>query len=321
MVDPPEIGGGRCAAPTPFSVTNDRTRFPHRPSVPAPLQNSRSRCTCFGASQPLFSSDTVGRRLALDCKVRHPVVCRTLLLFSAEPPCVPQRGSPVSRLPADRARSPRRFVMKQVSASLLWLAGVVVPAVLTVLAVPLPAGAMPPIGKDPPPSCVDSVTVSFYASRSTVLLGESTTLRWNVQANGCNVTQTLNGASVARYGSRVEWPTSNHTWRLTVRQGSETRSWSAPVTSPCRRTGTDGSTSRSAPTIRSACSCRRSAARRARTRSSVSRIMSAWISVTRDRYISLSGSADRGRAHRRRIPGPLLFTTTYPDALFVIGHY
>jgi hypothetical protein len=84
--------------------------------------------------------------------------------------------------------------MNQCTASLLRLAGVVVPMALTVLALSSPAEAIPSGGPggEASPSCLDRVTASFSAWPSTVALGESTTLHWNVRANGCGVTQSIN---------------------------------------------------------------------------------------------------------------------------------
>jgi hypothetical protein len=192
-------------------------------------------------------------------------------------------------------------------------------AVLTLLAIPVPAGAMPPIGREPPPpSCVGNVTVSFHASRLSVPLGETTTLHWNVRANGCNVTQTINGASVARTGSRVETPTSNRTWTLTVRQGPGSRSWSAPVTV----TLPEDAYGRINVTITSndQVGLFVQAVSSAESTNAIVNIedhVSLDLSYRADIHLYPGVQIVGGRTSTN--PGPLLFTTTYPTILFRIG--
>ena len=124
---------------------------------------------------------------------------------------------------AGRPAGARRACPARAAGGRCWL-----PTLLALLAVTVPARADRP-GDDPPPSCLDEVTASFYAMPSTVVLGRNTTLHWNVQVNGCaGVTQSIGSASVPPIASRVETPTSTRAWTLTVRQGGATRSWTVP---------------------------------------------------------------------------------------------
>src|SRR6185503_6889670 len=90
----------------------------------------------------------------------------------------------------------------------------------------LPAAAVGP-GGDPPPNCLERVTASFYYSPSTVTLGQSTTLNWQVHPNGCSgVTQSLAGQPVAASGFKVVTPpNSNSAWTLSLRKGSYSKSY------------------------------------------------------------------------------------------------
>jgi hypothetical protein len=115
--------------------------------------------------------------------------------------------------------------MKHSSTHVLRVAGVLALTLLTTGAGVLAEGD----GDDPPPSCLDNVTTTFYASPTTIAVGQKTTISWNVHAGNCPVTQTIGGVSVLRSGSREETPSTNATWTLTVRLGSRTRRWTASV--------------------------------------------------------------------------------------------
>jgi hypothetical protein len=195
--------------------------------------------------------------------------------------------------------------------------------VLTALVPELGAGAeqsvpMPPPGGDPPPSCIENVTASFYASPPTVALGQTTTLHWNVRAGACGVTQSIGGlGNVARSGSLAVTPMTPRSYTLTVRLGSRSKSFSTSVdvTLPKDQYGrinvTITSNEQHELFVR-AIGSEESTNAIVRIQNHVTLNLSHRADIYIAPGVQILGGRD---AHN---PGPLLYTTSYPERLFVI---
>src|SRR5688572_29024541 len=87
-----------------------------------------------------------------------------------------------------------------------------------------PAQAVPAdTDDDPKVECVGNTTGTLTAP-ATIVLGDTPTLRWNVQVpTGCVVNVTLDRQSVARQGTRTVQPTSDTSYTLRAAAGSATR--------------------------------------------------------------------------------------------------
>jgi VCBS repeat protein len=209
--------------------------------------------------------------------------------------------------------------MKGLNKTLVRLGSVAASTLMTLLAVLAPARAMPPIGEDPPESCLDDVWAEFYASPGTVTLGQSTTLRWNVETNGCTVTLGLGGVgNVSRTGSRVVTPGYSHWYTLTARRNAMAKTfyaWAA-VDLPRDVWGRINVTITSNDQVGlfiQAITSEPNAV--VSIQSNVSLDLSYYTELHIQPGVQILG----GRSSSN--PGPLIFTNTYPGRLFIIGEY
>src|SRR3954451_7279090 len=104
-----------------------------------------------------------------------------------------------------------------------WAAGLVALTVVAVVVVEsVPANALPPGNGGIDPGCLFDATGSLSVSSSTVVLGQTVVLRWEVQAD-CPVAVHVIGPgfaneTLARSGSRAVAPSSNSSWILQLSQ-------------------------------------------------------------------------------------------------------
>ncbi|WP_437683450.1 FG-GAP-like repeat-containing protein [Sorangium sp. So ce131] len=203
------------------------------------------------------------------------------------------------------------------TATLLQLAGA---AALTWSTPALAIDDDPP-GEQEPSPCLQQVRASFSASPSTVTLGQSTTLRWSV--TGCpSATKKITGVpgTVAATGSQVITPKANGTWTLTVRLGGASRSWSVPVKvllpkDEHGRINVTITSSDQVATFVQAISSEESTNAVVHIQNHVS------LDLSHRENIHLYPGVQILGGRTAKDPGPLLFTTTYPSRLFVIGDY
>ena len=190
-----------------------------------------------------------------------------------------------------------------------------------ILALSAPVGAVPPSEPpEPPPSCLDERDRVVLRIAVDVPAGEHDAALERAGQRMRRHAERRGVASVPRVGSRSETPDQHRTWTLTARLGRGLEPGRVRDRHSAEGRSTGGSTSLSRRTTRPACSCRRSPARRARTRSSASRTTWAWTSApTHDIHIDPGVQILGGRTPNN--PGPLLFTTTYPAGSSSIGEY
>jgi hypothetical protein len=204
-------------------------------------------------------------------------------------------------------------------ARLILLLTALVPELGAAAAQSLPIAPPGGGGGDPPPSCIENVTASFNASPSTVALGQPTTLSWNVHAGACGVTQSIGGlGNVARSGSLAVTPTTPRSYTLTVWLGnsrSKSFSTSVGITLPKDQYGrinvTITSNEQNALFVQ-AIGSEESTNAIVHIQNNVTLDLSHRADIDIAPGVQILGGRD---AHN---PGPLLFTTTYPERLFVI---
>ena len=203
-------------------------------------------------------------------------------------------------------------------APLLRLACLAAATSLAVLAEPAPARA---IGG---PSCLDQVTADFSTSPSTIVLGQSTTLTWDVRPpRNCTPLIALVNTigQVPTFDSRVVTPTASTTYRLIVGHLGNTREWSATVrvTLPKENGRIKITIDRhsSADTFVDAVSSDESTGATVIIENDVALDLTPWPEIHIYPGVQILGG--RGARH----PGPLLYTTRSlsPTRLFVIGQY
>lgn len=178
----------------------------------------------------------------------------------------------------------------------------------------------PPGDREPPP-CLEKMEAEFYASPPAVTLGQSTTLHWRV--TGCPAARksvTGRPGEAGASGSFVITPLASGTRTLRASFGGASREWHAPikVNLPKDQYGRINVTITSdeqVSTFRQAISSEESTNAVVYIQSHVRLNLSHLENIHIYPGVQILG----GRTAKD--PGPLLYTTTYPKNLFVIGEY
>ncbi|MGH8533263.1 MAG: right-handed parallel beta-helix repeat-containing protein, partial [Gammaproteobacteria bacterium] len=199
----------------------------------------------------------------------------------------------------------------------------VVVLLVAALAGSLPAAALPMDGGDGGGSsdCLGDTTASFSVSPAMITPGEYVTLRWNVHpAAGCaGMTQSISGSvgTVDRSGSKVVQPMGPSSWVLYGRKGGGSRElarWSVGAEPPLVK-GRPTVTITADNQVGFFLQAIATANTIIRIQNHVELDLSGLENLHFEPGVHIIG----GRTSN--VPGPRLFTTTFPQRLFIIGEY
>ncbi len=172
------------------------------------------------------------------------------------------------------------------------------------------AHALPPIDPDDDPpgvDCVGDTTGNVSVTPSTINLGQSVTVSWSVQAACPGIAQKLNGMSVGRTGSMVVQPQANSSWSLTASMLGAYRTLDRAGVSVVLPPVVSITSNGHAPLLVQALG----------TPNTVINVANAvQINLSGRDNIAIRSGVRLVGGRRPNVPGPRLYTTSFPKRLF-----